>query len=359
MRVSSKNKKEVGNMRKILIIMFFAVLSVALVCGTASAAVSGKCSNCHTMHNSQQGLNETKDFNGQLTSTAQGHLTKSSCLGCHNGVITGSGAPNIFGTYPTGSTAGGSFANSNFSVDSHGHNVKDLNDASVLTVGLETDNTTATPGNGGDSGLTVGLQELTCAGTKGCHGDHTKAGSDAGIRGFHHGSKDGYRYLQASDGTPIVSKGSDDWELGGADASNHNVYSAGTTNDTISALCNACHGEFHGSTETKDSLGTTWVRHPTEELLPADWNETGNEVNIDYNANPFAFQPTEYASMTTSTDYSTIAFGTLKPAVACVSCHRAHATDQPDILRFSYTSQDAGSGSTSSTGCLGCHTKQR
>jgi predicted CXXCH cytochrome family protein len=41
--------------------------------------------------------------------------------------------------------------------------------------------------------------------------------------------------------------------------------------------------------------------------------------------------------------------------VMCLSCHRAHGSDQPDLLRWAYAGMQAGTG-TADTGCFVCHT---
>ncbi|TSA13704.1 MAG: hypothetical protein D4R73_00455 [Deltaproteobacteria bacterium] len=41
--------------------------------------------------------------------------------------------------------------------------------------------------------------------------------------------------------------------------------------------------------------------------------------------------------------------------VTCLSCHRAHASAYPDILRWDYSTMIANGGSLS-TGCFVCHT---
>ena len=43
--------------------------------------------------------------------------------------------------------------------------------------------------------------------------------------------------------------------------------------------------------------------------------------------------------------------------IDCISCHRAHGSAENDILRFDYTTQQAGGGND--YGCLGCHSLQR
>ncbi|MDP3013134.1 MAG: cytochrome c3 family protein, partial [Candidatus Subteraquimicrobiales bacterium] len=43
--------------------------------------------------------------------------------------------------------------------------------------------------------------------------------------------------------------------------------------------------------------------------------------------------------------------------VMCLSCHRAHGSPEPDLLRWTYSGMIAGSG-TSDTGCFTCHTSK-
>jgi hypothetical protein len=341
-------------MKKKLSICLVALLSLVLVYGFADAAVSGRCDNCHTMHNSQNGANMA----GQDTPYA--HLTRSSCLGCHGAAGPGTevgGAPGIFGNTAATYTAGGTFAAS--VVGAAGghkvHNVRDISWGANEEVAL----LNITPGaEAAGYAEPAGATQLTCAGTLGCHGLHSAGlGSDAGIRGFHHGSQTGYRYLQFFDGaaahTPIKGLGSADWELGGADASNHNVYFAmngtgGATNDSINALCALCHGDFHGTADVQS--GSNWIRHPTENLLSDAAGWTMTSVTVDYENNPFSFN--DLTGKLTTTAYDTTG-----ARVACVSCHRAHGTANDDILRWDYATMSAGGGGT--TGCLGCHHLQR
>ncbi len=348
-------------MRKILLVGLITMLSLVLISSFAYAKVTGRCDKCHTMHNSQNNAPMAKTDSGGNSTTPFGHLTRASCTGCHAGLITDSGAPNIFGTtYGSGgnTTAGGTFAATivdSAAGDYHKvHNVRD-----ITWTKEEVELLNATPGaESGGYTEPAGANQLTCAGTLGCHGDHTQAGSDAGIRGFHHGWKEGYRYLQFYDGaasTAIKGKGSSNWELGGATATNHNVYYAtsginDTARDSISALCSLCHGDFHGDTDVHN--GSTWIRHPTENLLSAatGWNMAS--VTVDYENNPFGFNGAEYTSASTTSAYTTNG-----ARVTCVSCHRAHGTPYNDILRWDYATMSAGGGGT--TGCLGCHHLQR
>jgi hypothetical protein len=363
-------------MKKTLITLFVLFVSIALTYGLAHA-LSGQCSNCHTMHNSQNGEPVALLDDGSTTTTDPNpNLTISTCIGCHNGGV--SSAPNIFGSsYLTDTTAGGTFAESVADADTKLHNVADLVDAGMLpTIGAETTNTGGVPGN--DSSAidftTAGVTGLNCAGALGCHGDHTVSTgttnaekSMAGIKGFHHAARDaersskGYRFLEVVSGnTPVEGKGSSDWELSGVGDSNHNVYSANQTG-SISDLCAQCHGVFHGTGNTGSS--SPFERHPTENIIPSTWDgQAKGDVNVSYTNNPFAFDDADATfdgsnatGLTTSGAYD---MGD-NPRVACVSCHRAHGTPNEDLLRFAYSTQNAGGGSSTSTGCLGCHTLQR
>jgi len=349
-------------MKKTLLTLFVLFVSIALTYGLAHA-LTGSCSGCHTMHNSQNGeAVATGDDGSTTSSTPNPTLTISTCIGCHNGGV--SAAPNIFGaTYGTNTTAGGTFSQSVATTNSKQHNVQDLVAASMQTD--EDVNTAGTPGNGGDSTLTVGLTELNCAGATGCHGDHSQTGSAAGIKGFHHASRTadrsskGYRFLQASGGTAIEGKGSvsigtTGWEINQPSSGTevHNVYNA-DSGTSISTLCAQCHGEFHGTGDTGSS--SPFQRHPTENAIPVAWDSIGTGVTIDYANNPFAFSGTDFTTAATNVAYSdTLADN---PKVACVSCHRAHGTPNDDLLRFDYSTMVAGGAGT--TGCLGCHTAQR
>ena len=340
------------------IIVLIALLSVVLVYGFSEAKVTGVCSGCHTMHNSQNGAPQAYDDTGTLTTTPQGHLAKASCLGCHGigGVVVG-GAPNIFATVSTDMTAGGSFNTAIASAKSKRHDITE-----VFTGGDDSyaGGTVAdgTPGAAaGTLGKDMNAKTLTCAGATGCHGKHTAGyNSDAGIRGFHHGTFTGYRYLQAKDGTAITGTGSATWEKvasGPGSAAQHNVYSSDSSAG-ISKYCAECHGMFHSDANTKS--GSTWVRHPTDTLLAG---LTGGTDDIDIISNvAFKNTPVGFDDISGLTTTSTTGYDKTKAKVICLSCHRAHGSDQDDILRFAYADQTAGQGSVT-LGCKNCHVAQR
>ena len=355
-------------MKKTLItftIMLAAAAMVAAFSCPAQAAVTGPCVDCHTMHNSQGGEPMATDLSGAATTDTFAHLTRSSCIGCHKGPTVG-GAPDVMMTYDDPAenvSAGGSFAVwSDATDDAKVHNVQNIVGLTIGTDGQNT-GTNDVPGlketeyanMNNLSGGSNDPDSLTCAGATGCHGtinDSTLTTSDQGIRGFHHGS-DAYRYLEIdSGGGDVIGEGAAGllgWEADGADATHHNVYSADTTVG-INRFCANCHPDFHDTTDTQ-SAGS-WIRHPTDNtLVSTDWDL--GSVTVDYKQNPFAWQNLTEAAPDTA--YAATDAGA---SVACISCHRAHGTPYADLLRFPYDTQSAGSTSMT-TGCLGCHYKQR
>lgn len=338
-------------MKKNLIISLIALLSVVLVYGFAEAKVGGLCSNCHTMHYSQDGAAPTGGSGGP-----NAHLLLNGCLGCHTG--TGiAGAPLVDGTDLT-YTAGGSFANG-VTADAMTHNVVDGLTAWTTVVGVDDKLGNVAPG-----GVTL-TSQLKCAGAQGCHGSHvaTETTSDQGIKGFHHASTS-YAYLRIAtgnvgEGTDVYGIGSSTWEKtagGGALTTNHNVYCAsdGTDDVGISKFCANCHNTFHATT----SSGGSWIRHPTDNPTSV----LAGTPTVDVLNNPYAFTKTQIDTGMLTTDMATgTAYTKANGNVMCMSCHRAHATKYADILRWDYTNaggQKAGGGGVT-YGCLGCHYNQR
>ena len=336
--------------RKKLLLWSLAMVISLLLCGggTGYAAVSGVCSNCHTMHNSQGG-------EPMGLEDPQSALLLNDCLGCH----TTTGSEPFVGGYPyiqlsdagdNKCLAGGFFPTTmgteNNNDDHHGIG------NTYEPAGFDSSESTW------DTGTTNGLG---CAGTNGCHGNETDLNDMAAISGGHH-NPSAYRILFV-DGDPVIGSGAKDYEeaiidvpstsvVTSGDTQNVNIYSAGTvgaSEATISELCGKCHGVFHGANGTPAN-GTTnaageWIRHPSDEELPTDWTMGGVYAfdGNDAKNNPFGYDNATYIGNSTQ--------------VTCLSCHRAHGTENDDLLRWAYTTQDAGNGAD--YGCLGCHNAQR
>lgn len=342
-----------------LTILLAAVVLIAVFSCPAFAQVSGQCSNCHTMHNSQ-------GSSSMATGGPHPVLLLNNCIGCHTGtddpLDNSNGTPYVMssssGFGDDFCLAGGFFPTSigtgNNDDNHHGVDGSQTN----APAGFDgTDNTWYT-------GTTNGLG---CAGSNGCHGNETDLGDMDGIKGGHHNTALTYRMLYSSYGggsaRPVCGSPSEDYEeaiiqiptttvVRSSAGQNVNIYSAGTVGGseaTISELCAKCHGLFHGENGISGN-GTTnasseWIRHPSDTELPAGWEMAGTYAfdGADAKNNPFGYNNATYTANNTQ--------------VTCLSCHRAHGTDNNDLLRWSYGEQLAGG--SNDYGCLGCHNTQR
>ena len=343
-----------------LTIMLAAVSMMAVLSCPALAAVSGVCSNCHTMHNSQGG--SSMRLSGDTEPL--GALLKGTCMGCH----TTTGGDPLADPGDTGAVYPFVYSSSGF------------NDDNCLAGGFFTDATDPTDNNGnnqhslGTNNLPAGYaadEDLSdwytgdtetagfaCAGSNGCHGRHNVVDDMAAIKGGHH-NPTAYRmlYVSLEMSNGVLGVGASDYEKDlittPADDDPHNIYSAEWNDPSISRLCAICHGNFHngiGDPGDPDcGSSSPWLRHPTDVEIPGDW-AIGDEGNLltgsDYKNNPVGYNDADDGGQRMAT---------------CLSCHRAHGTENADLLRWAYSTQLAGqeSGSQITYGCLGCHDKQR
>lgn len=360
-----------------VLVILGSLFSLAFA-GASFATITGPCSECHTMHNSQN--NQPMTFNS--SATPNDTLLKATCYGCHaqggaSALVT-VGVDTIPQVYHTDTIdlAGGNFAyitglKGSGASDAKGHNISDL-------TGI--DNTLyAPPGgivqSGHDTGVTVNTNNLSCAGMDGCHGNRESGG---GIQGAHHTNLDGsldpaatdedaghsYRFLLGVKGYEDpdwqYTKSSTDHneyfgrstpiKLGCSSATScHGVGGVRPPDGTMSQYCATCHGNFHTiATSTSNGIGpdavSPFIRHPTDLSLPA----TGEYVAYTtYDVN------VPVARINT---VPTAPSGTVTPgsdAVMCLSCHVVHASNYPDMLRWDYTTMIADGGGTG--GCFVCH----
>jgi len=321
-----------------------------LLCGvgTGYAAVSGVCSDCHTMHNSQGG-EPMRDDGVEAPLSA---LLLNDCLGCH----TTTGVDPFVGGYPyvqlaSGATddncLAGGFFSTTMGMGNNDDNHHGIGNTSEPAGFDEIETTWYTGTSDG----------LGCAGTNGCHGNETDLDDMAAIKGGHH-DPSAYRILYVgTDG--VVGSGAKDYEdaiiddpstsvVTSGDDQNVNIYSAGVDDPSISELCAKCHGDFHNENGTTgdSGLASPWIRHPTDVAIPTTWEIGGTDYipdGDDYKHNPVG--------------YDDATFDITNKKATCLSCHRAHGTASNDLLRWGYSTQDAGSGDE--YGCLGCHDAQR
>ncbi|MDH4232568.1 MAG: hypothetical protein OEW04_11150 [Nitrospirota bacterium] len=388
-------------MKKIIFLVLIGVASVLLLSQGTSFAISGVCSNCHTMHNSQNGLPEVGLYNGSgsvVTSTdPQDYLLKANCIGCHttDAVAPATaqkskyGAPavlhinDISAQTPGGgyTNAGGDFywvATGLGGKQTYGHNVAGLAAADTLA-------SAGPPGYDGaaTSGFTFGqvaggtwsssTNQVTCDGVYGCHGAHFTVGK-TGITGAHHSNTgltqtqatvadtvgNSYRFLAGIKGLEnsqwnfYETTSSHNEYYGVNDTSNRNLSNTTYTNkDTISFLCAECHGKFHAQIDDS-TTGTPWRRHPTDIVLPNDATKEYSNYNEGggYNLQAPVARGGVPASSSSTVNIDASATGAI---AMCLSCHRAHGSNQPDLLRWDYNTQVAGGGNLNQ-GCFVCHT---
>jgi len=352
-----------------LALVVFLILSIPV---TTIAAVTGPCVNCHTMHNSQGGA-AMATYGGETGPNS--FLTRGSCIGCHaqgtaNKIVTigGSDIPQVYHTDGSGDLAGGNFKYIETD-DNRGHNVSDFSNPDGTL--------NSAPGHHSTTMPTTNT--LTCAGHNGCHG-YRRFNAGSGLRtlkGAHHGNVDGkcdsattvansYRFLYNVKG--FENMGANKYQ--NLNATDHNEYfgttSPGETgcldchdmaddmkikppNMTISGFCATCHSNFHKLSGIGGSTTGPFTRHPTDVVLPDDVSKEYKDYT--------SYSVEAPVGRTTVPDSPS---GTVTPGtdvVTCLSCHAAHATNYPDMLRWDYTTMIA-SGGSNTTGCFTCHTQK-
>lgn len=359
-----------------------------------SAKVTGVCSTCHTMHNSQ-------DDSPMATYGASGQpwtgtgpypaLVRGDCLGCHGmGVASNidplTGAPQVFHTDAV-DLAGGNFAyitgtKGGGASDTKGHNVVELNNPDETFTDLHPGGFLGTGHATGE--FKINGTNLTCAGEYGCHGKRAPFSGKSdlnALRGAHHQDVEGkvdvadkdynsYRFLWGVKG--FENNGTYKWQ--NKDANNHNEYFGainpplysnsncatvchGTEGikapqNTISGFCATCHGNFHTlsgggygpDAGIGDDNASPFQRHPTDIILPASGEYA---AYTSYSVEAPVARTTVYDAMS-----DTVTPGS--DVVMCLSCHMAHASDYPDMLRWDYNNMITGG--SGSGGCFTCHT---
>jgi Zn-finger protein len=389
--------------------------AMLLVAGVAQAKIVGNCSDCHTMHNSEEG-NPVAIVQGWagVSPTPNEVLLKMDCMSCHasgsgdavDTLAGGSLVPQVYGTAAT-DLAGGNFAyidgtKGSGADDRKGHNVIDILSADATLTGP--------PGyaRGPADDLTNNTSvhtfamasQFTCAGKAGCHGVRNQSiaasgvtGQDANgidiigevyhprtglaaLTGAHHYDEGGslavaddiynsYRFLMGTTGFE-----SDTWSNTAAD---HNEYSGANAATFAAGFsgCDRCHETSHSMSTAGYVTNRTGTITNFCETCHSNFHSSQDD---DYNGNTGAFlrhpsdfvirDKTEYAKMTAWDASAPVARDGVPAAmsstagpgdvVACLSCHVAHASDNAHMLRFDYTAITAGAGSDT-TGCFVCH----
>jgi predicted CXXCH cytochrome family protein len=365
-------------LKKLLITLALILTAAALVAvfsGPAAAKVTGVCSECHTMHNSQGG-------DPMATGGPYATLLINDCVGCHSSsessttyslgtstvpvVNYTSGEPNTY-------LAGGNFwwvADDGGNRDSAGHNVLGISGVDSLE---------KAPGGFDCSGNNchkslAEKQNMVAGFGSGCQGCHLRpahhADDSATVTGEASPSTDGYyRFLSGhatSDKHGVCGIEDSDWQAS-HNPGDHNEYlgvsgkyeNGGTIygafvdlGNTMTAFCCGCHGNFH----VEQSSGE-WIRHPSDAVI----SNTGEYADAfgAKGTGTGTYDPDVPVARPNFTEFTgpkeTVAIGT--DMVMCLSCHRPHGSPYDDLLRWDYGDMIAGGGDKT-TGCFACHTKK-
>lgn len=306
-------------------------------------ALDTNCDKCHASYKAVV----TKDTQDQVS---------EDCTHCHAAVHAGNtgragSSPYVY--HNTGTDlAGGNFYYVGLHGNRHGHNVDGFTD-----IGPDTINA---PGLN-DPSLNFTSGRLKCAGKYGCHGDRTKISPREAMKRVHHAydpakPSDGktvatsYRFLLGVTGREMNEDGYK-WEYKTA-SDKHNEYQGADNwrdSKSISYLCGQCHGNdalgsstdnFHGAPGTGGK--GSWLRHPTDIPIP------DGEFSGYTEYNPIV--PVARLDLNRVTNPSEVNVSSGNEVVMCLSCHRAHGSPYPSILRFAYDANMSSSGS-----CRTCH----
>ena len=340
----------------VIIIWAVIIFLTFFECEGANAAVTGMCSNCHTMHDSQGGVSEVPAIEG-----GSGSLTKGGCVGCHTGTNEAGGViPFVFSTdkpiYGANTLAGGNFywvtQDSDPYTHRKGHNVKGIPGM------LKDPILSAAPGGVGTCGDTTGCHDSLFeiptkdTGCEGCH-LHPKHHATRQDKNTPAEEEHGYfRFLSGhfeATGQGVEGIEDKDWQLSNSET-DHNEYLGvvnnnttggfcGVGGNTMTAYCTGCHGNFHVQ-ESKETGG--WIRHPSDSPLSTE--ECENYTVYDPNV-PVA--RTALDGVSSKVDSNDL--------VMCLSCHRAHGSPYDDMLRWDYGAMVINNSANSSDGCFKCH----
>ncbi len=371
------------------LVLLLVGLAIPSVC--QAKIRSGKCGECHTMHNSQGGVALVTTTGAPLSGGGPlPSLLLKDCVGCHTGTNNGTNkipyvldpisanygsslTVNGTSTGYTG-TGTGTETNSNTLAGGNFYWVSNYDRVGHNVLGIAEPDQTLTTAPGGTM-----TTQLRCAGTYGCHGDRTKSDQTQAMAHGHHGGTNSSVWLNGSTSSgdtawPLTSsyrllmgiQGLEDsnWEYH-PDSSHHNVYygvdrssfTSEVTTGSISSLCAKCHGTFHyGSNQVASDTTNVWVRHPTDYDMS---HAKSSGEYIYYNGGSGTLSNYSVISPVATSDNLTAPNATVTPnggtddtIVMCLSCHRAHGTPYTSILRWDYKDWPGGGYN----GCAVCHT---
>ena len=327
------------------------------------AQVTGVCSNCHTMHNSQNGVNTVlpADASGPHANLLNG----GGCVGCHAvdaNLATGmdaSGKPQVFSqSSGTGSTSlvlnAGYFTKTTGTVLGGVNTINTIQHNVTGITSQDTIHLLTTPGG------------VARAAQLDCQACHTKSGHHAAAVAGDYRMLSGTIRTDASaqvTGSPAHT----DWGVSGGTGvavgtRGEIAYQAGDMNN----FCGGCHPNFHtnngtGYNDVTQRNGAaydgTWIRHPTDIQVTKDVTATNYTPSIhdDYTQATIQSVAADVIVLgSTLTAPPTRTVSGSDGTIMCLSCHLAHGGPYADLLSFDYSANQAG-GTTRSIGCETCH----
>ena len=355
----------------------FVLLVVGLLTPVfCSAAVTGDCTICHTMHNSEDGAPVAYTFNASggtdISPTPIKGLLKTDCLGCHSstgaetiGTLGGAPVPIVFNTteptYPPDSSTTSTLAGGNFhwlanKGGAYGHDIYGIS-ATVSTPPA------SAPGGVARTGNCVHCHGSLATAKSGCEGCHV-AEHHIGGNAFANRVQGWYRSLGSVmlkstnfDTSPegVIGIESPDWEQSPSSIQHNSyqgsvgLYSSYLESGSINQKCAGCHGRFHAETLST----TTWIRHPVDVAIPNSGEFLGMTT---YDPLVPVARPSLSAA---DANFSNINRGS--DLVSCISCHRAHGSPYPAMLRWGYRDWpgiDSHTLQPAFNGCAVCHTNK-
>jgi hypothetical protein len=360
-------------------IFWGSVIALIMLPAPSQGAVKGLCSNCHTMHNSQQGsvIAFTLGSSGQQIVQAApfNRLLKTDCVGCHSHAgsetivnMGESRIPIVFNliepVYPPNGSSSSALAGGNFywvaqGGDQFGHNIHGISEQDSRMGG-------AFLAPGGETGAnecaschrTLATEQTAC---NGCHvafhhaiGSNEVAGAEEGWYRFL-GSvmQRGENLGPTPDGVTGIED--PDWEQAPS-PTRHNTYNGSTApynsfldTRSINQKCAGCHGLFHSRT----SADSVWIRHPVDSTIP-----NSGEFSDFTTYTPMV--PVARQNVTAA-DANSSSVNKDSDVVSCISCHRPHGSPYPAMLRWAYRDWpgiDSYTGQPALNGCAVCHTSK-